>query len=130
MKSVWIWSLLLFLASDNAHAIANRVFAPTPAAPITGSYATTSVQLMSEIGTNTHLIINNQTSSDLACLVSIGGPATQVPVENGSRMISEPVVISPTTVLTFLELRPSQNIWCRAYSSTPIISGKVYLHAW
>lgn len=127
MKSIF---LFLTLLSVNAYPT-GRVLSPSAASPMQPTYQNTPVQLASEMGkSQSHLLINNTTSSEIACVYS-KDDSPSVPSDTQSDLISSEVLKVPaTTSYTLLELHPGPRIWCRSNTGAPIVSGKVFLHVW
>lgn len=121
---------ILMLLSVNAFAIGSAVLAPSAGSPMLTTYAISSVQLASELGQAKSLVINNTTSSEIACIATHNTDRS-VPNDNHNQGVaSEAIMVPATTAYALGDFYPSKQVFCRSNSGSTIVSGRIFVLAY
>lgn len=128
---VFVVSLIGLMCSVTAFGMYSRKITATVGAPIPTAYSASNAQslAMYSLPNLRHGLINNTTSSAIACNVSTNS-YTQAPQDNRHVAASEDIFIPATTAYAIDELGPMKVVYCRSDSGSDITSGSVLIHLW
>lgn len=127
MKSLFA---VLVLLSFTAHALQTRKITASAGMPIPTSYSATDAQSLvwDTPNSESHLLINNTSSSAVACYVKTDD--STVAPNPALDVISEEIPVPATTAYMFDGLKTSERVYCRSDSGSAITSGTLILARW